>query len=531
MFTRVESRLKTWSLQDKSPPFSGDYQRRLTSGHSVCRHTDVASLTTASQLVWRALDSPLFDKAIAGAKTAAAAYASKAVANAVSKIPQLMGRRRNGKSRAIEVVQKFGQAGAGKGPVVLQSLPQARKIRAAVRVGGRRSAAPRRSGAKSRTVSAPVARARVTTTGAPQVGGRGPVVVRHSEYLGEISGSVGYANKAYSINPGLPQSFPWLANIAIQYEEYRVKKLVYRYETEASSSTKGTVVLVTDVDALDSAFGSKQQALDYRGAVRTAPWTRVSHNAQTAARSPYGARFVRSGAVPAGGDAKTYDTGVFQVITQGMADTAIVGELHVDYIFEFIGPKVNNVLGANLLGLDLRSGGTTTPAAPLGSAPTQVAGSNIFAAVNGGNSVTFDFTGRLMMSLVVQGTGLTAASIAPSGGASVAIIWGVAISTTACIYTVAIDLIANVGQGVGINVTGTTVTNCYLVCQQMSSGLLLSKKAEPKGIPMWSPPDPLLEKIARLESILRRARLIEDEPPAVPTSAMFPTAQTGMTGY
>lgn len=495
----------------------------------MCRHTDVASATTASQLVWKALDSAIFDKVVGGAKTAVAAYAAKKITEAVGSIPGLMGRNGKGRAKRIALVEKMSgpRVHPGKGAVVLQPLGSRGNANRTARAMG----LSRNKGGRARTrfVSAPVAKARVSTTRAPKVGGRGPVVVAHSEYIAEVSGSVGFVVSNYAINPGLASSFPWLTNIAAQYEEYRVKKLHYRFETEAPTSKAGTVILVTDVDALDTSFQSKQQAMDYRGATRTAPWQRCVHDAQAAARSPYGARFVRSGLPPSGGDLKTYDVGSFQLITQGMNDTSIVGELYVDYIFEFIGPKVNNILGQNLLGGDVRSGGVVTPGAPLGSAPSQVSGSNIQVAVNN-NSMTFSFTGRLLMTFSIIGTGISAISITPAGGASTAVTYTTVITATAATTTVSMDLVNTSGQGITLNVTATTVTSSSIVFQQMSSGLLLKKESrrEAKSLPTWTPPDPLQEKIARLEEVLARVRLAEER--SMPPSSAF-RGDTGLTGF
>lgn len=433
--------------------------------------------------------------------------------------------------KKIELVTKWSgpRTNPAKGKVVLQPIGRrgnARRVAAAAGMSQRRGGRER-----TRFVTAPVARARVATTQAPKIGNTKTVPVKHSEYLGEIQGSVGFNVHQYPINPGLALSFPWLSNIAAQYEEYRVKRLNYRFETEAPTSTKGSVVLVTDVDALDSAFQSKQQAMDYRGASRTAPWQRVVHNAQAAARSPYGARFVRSGTVPTGGDLKTYDAGLFQLITQGMADTAIIGELYVDYEFEFISPKVNNVIGQNLLGADIRGGGTINVANPLGSAPTQVDGSNITVNVNGQSLTLENFSGRVFVLYSATGTGITGITVNGSGGATDVTVYGVIFTATACMYACSIDLIANNGQGITIVPTATTLTAPALFLQQMSAGLLLSKKEKKStSLPIWAPPDPLVERIAMLERALVRARIVEDSaPPPIPSVSFSP--KTGMTGF
>jgi hypothetical protein len=217
---------------------------------------------------------------------------------------------------------------------------------------------------------------------------------------------------------------------------------------------------------------------------------------------------VRAGSVPDGADAKTYDVGNFQLCTQGMDNTSVIGELYVKYTFEFIGPKVNNVLGQNLLCADVRGGGVMSAASPLGNAPSVVAGSNITIAVNT-NTVTIGSSGRFLVSYACTGTGITALTVNASGGGSNVTVYGGSVTpATAATYTLSVDLTANVGQGITITLTATTVVTAVLVISQISSGLLLAPKVKKtKGLPLYKEPDPLEAKVAALELLLARAGL------------------------
>jgi len=209
------------------------------------------------------------------------------------------GNRRKGGGSAMP------RTNPAKGPVVLVPLGQRQAPRRSpgqFRGGRRRSSA--RGGFTQRRVSAPIAKANIRKNRGPSMNGRGVTVIKHTEYLQEVTGSVDFAVTPIAINPGLVGSFPWLANGASQYEEYRFRRLAFKYETETSTTTTGAVILVTDYDALDVPFSNKQQAMDYRGATRTAPWTAVTHNVGGKESTPYSKRYVRAGAVPAGGDLK-----------------------------------------------------------------------------------------------------------------------------------------------------------------------------------------------------------------------------------
>jgi hypothetical protein len=359
-----------------------------------------------------------------------------------------------------------------------------------------------------RTFSAPISRGKTMQNRGPSINGRKKTIVCHSEYLGDVAGSAAFSNTPYAVNPGLVQSFPWAAAIATQYEQYRFTKLTYRYETDAASTKAGVVILVTDYDALDSPFVSKDQALQYKGASRTVTWTPVQHRVDRQEANPYGLRYVRSSAAPAGGDLKTYDVGNLQVITAGQSDTTTIGELYVDYELELIGPKTNNILGANLLGADIRAGGTINAANPLGSVPSQVDGTTIVVAVNG-TSVTLGSTGRFLVYYQAQGTVLGTVTLTPAGGAALVTNYGAATNAGATLATacISMDYETNQGQGLTITLTATTMTFAVLVISQISGAMAVPKPKPVKGLPTIKAEDPMATRIAQLEAMVRRLGL------------------------
>jgi len=137
---------------------------------------------------------------------------------------------------------------------------------------------------------------------------------------------------AIAVNPGQAGSFPWLSSIAGRFESYLFQKLKYCYETEAPSSLGGTLVLSLDYDASDPTPASKQQALAYRNAVRSAPWTTCCHSSDLEDLRKQKTYFVRPAGLPANTDIKEYDTGNLFAITQGVTTSgAVLGELYVEY--------------------------------------------------------------------------------------------------------------------------------------------------------------------------------------------------------
>ena len=56
------------------------------------------------------------------------------------------------------------------------------------------------------------------------------IVVRHREFLAEIKGTTTFTVAgSYPINPGMAQTFPWLSDIAKNFQQYRIRGMVFHY--------------------------------------------------------------------------------------------------------------------------------------------------------------------------------------------------------------------------------------------------------------------------------------------------------------
>lgn len=157
-------------------------------------------------------------------------------------------------------------------------------------------------------------------------------VVRHRELLGNISGSVGFTiQRLVVINPGLSDSFPWLAPMANQWDQYRFNRLKYQYVPRCGSSTSGTVTLAPEYDISDPPPSNSVQASAMNGAVSDSPWQNFNVFLDSKSLQP-GAqvfKYTRSG--PKLGNLVTFDGGKLYVVTEGMTGTDVVGQLWVDY--------------------------------------------------------------------------------------------------------------------------------------------------------------------------------------------------------
>jgi len=242
-------------------------------------------------------------------------------------------------------------------------------------------------------VSAPVARAKVVRNNPPRMVSlrNGDARVCHREYIQDITAASGtpsaFQATSFALNPGNVAVFPWLSQVAKNWESYRFEKLAFKYETEAPSSLGGSLVLSVDYDATDPAPLTKQQAMAYRNATRSAPWTPCEHRSAREDLSKEKTYFVRPGAQPAGTDIKLYDTGNLFVCTQNVTTpSSVCGELYVEYEVELLTPIWENIGGASGT-LDAVGLTGMSQTAPFGTNPLVGAGSVQLSIPNPGGLV------------------------------------------------------------------------------------------------------------------------------------------------
>jgi len=249
------------------------------------------------------------------------------------------------------------------------------------KMGGRkraRSAPPKRMIGRSRTVTNSKEIPQFSSTKMTNV-------VSHREYIGDLytggtapppfeavpsnysspftignvqiagSGEV-LGTKGFKINVGVKDTFPWLYNLARNYEQYRVHGMVFEFKSlsaDALSSTNtalGSVIMATEYNAANPVFISKQQMENYEFAQSCKPSVSMMHAIECAPNlTSVSELYVRVGDVPVYQDPRLYDLGTFQIATCGMQAPQInIGELWCTYLIELIKPKLPNLLGCAL---------------------------------------------------------------------------------------------------------------------------------------------------------------------------------------
>lgn len=217
------------------------------------------------------------------------------------------------------------------------------------------------------------------------------IVISRREYVSEIYGpppisgvpgtaTVPFSVQSFPLNPGLEGTFPWLSQLAQNYDEYELIQLIFTYKsttTESTSSTNGqvgTIIMATNYNAAAPNFSDKVTMMQYAFANSERITRSCQHGVEcdpSKLSGPAG-EYVRNNPVVAGQDLKTYDHGRFQIAVANCApafSNISIGELWVSYTIKLRKPKFYTALGLGISkDIFVSSGGESL---------TQVMGTNI----------------------------------------------------------------------------------------------------------------------------------------------------------
>jgi len=270
--------------------------------------------------------------------------------------------------------------------------------------------------ARAPTVKAPVAIAQKMSQIAPRVqANNSSSRIVHREFLGNITGaSTWQITQTYPLNPGMQNTFPWLATQASAWEMYQFHRLTFYYKPTNGTTTPGSVSMIPDFDAGDALPPSEIAASNYQNMVEDVPWNHLTCTLTPSSLHPSGRKYIRTTTLPLNLDIKTYDAGnLFIAVSNG---TAIPwGKLWVEYDVTL---SIPNLVAPVLLYSWHSTDSLPVTSNMLGTFPKS--GSSTYAfSVNNTNSVTFNFTGQVMVSLAVSATTTTFAATTLNGCTSV----------------------------------------------------------------------------------------------------------------
>ena len=181
----------------------------------------------------------------------------------------------------------------------------------------------------------------------------GALTITHKEYIQDVFGpstTTSFVNSSFKLNPGLMASFPWLSQIASNFEEYEWISMIWSFRStltdigNSSNGQVGTIVMVTNYDPDEDAFVDKQTMMQYDASMSTKATEHQIHGVECdpGKLSGTAGKYVRSGDIPANEELKTYDLGTFQIAVCNCPSTLNaqqLGELWVSYTVRLRKPK------------------------------------------------------------------------------------------------------------------------------------------------------------------------------------------------
>lgn len=179
------------------------------------------------------------------------------------------------------------------------------------------------------------------------------VCISHKEYVGNIyapSATGAFVNQAYQINPGLENLFPWLSQVAVNYEEYDLKQCMFTFRSTVSDYNSGTgqcgqVIMATQYNASLEPFSDKLTMMSYDSANSSKTTEHQVHGVECDPRKLSGSpgKYVRWQPLDQDQDIKEYDHAQFNIaiadIPAGFVNQSI-GELWISYTVELRKPKL-----------------------------------------------------------------------------------------------------------------------------------------------------------------------------------------------
>jgi len=228
----------------------------------------------------------------------------------------------------------------------------------------------------------------------------GRIRVIHREFMGDVVGTADYSVVTIPIQPGIPNSFPWLSSIAVNYETYHFKKLRFHYLPQCPSTAPGAIYMACDFDATETPPANKRDLMSYWGAIRAGVWSEASMSVDSKDLSKYQQYYVRNSLSTQ--DLKLSDVGNFFIATQGAVDFEPLGEIYVEYEIELITPQVNSNQNSNLNSQCVTCTSVIPPS--IASAVQASTGGNIITVSP--STITFHKVGRWAVRLIFSGGAL-----------------------------------------------------------------------------------------------------------------------------
>lgn len=184
----------------------------------------------------------------------------------------------------------------------------------------------------------------------------GALTISHREYVTDIYGldtGETFHLTALRLNPGLHATFPWLSQIAANYEEYELIQLVFEFESKISDQLGGTngqvgsIIMFTDYGPDSALKTSKYTMLQGYASGDALLTNNLVHGVECDPKKLHGDghKYVRTRAIE--GSLNDFDLGITQIGVSGTPvalTNQIVGQLYVNYTVKLMKPRIYSAL-------------------------------------------------------------------------------------------------------------------------------------------------------------------------------------------
>jgi hypothetical protein len=150
-----------------------------------------------------------------------------------------------------------------------------------------------------------------------------------------------FATPGLDFNPGLGTLFPWLSNIATNFERFKFHRLGFELLPAAPTNTEGRVYAAVDYDMDDAVAGSKAIMLANRTTVEGAVWDRLTLQCDASKLHqdlPW--KYVSITGRDSGVEPRTSYCGFLMVAYESSAYSYVKHDLYVTYDVELSVPQL-----------------------------------------------------------------------------------------------------------------------------------------------------------------------------------------------
>lgn len=189
------------------------------------------------------------------------------------------------------------------------------------------------------------------------------ITISHVEYVKDVyvqpSNQVPFVVETIPLNVGLPTAFPWLSQLAANYEEYSLLQCIYTFkstigEVSTGNGQQGQILMATQYNPADEPFADKESMMMYAHSSSGKLSQSMLHGVECDPKllpNTTGVKYVRTGGINQAQDIKEYDAGVLNIAISAPPATYLgqsVGELWVSYTVVLRKPKLGSLNGNSI---------------------------------------------------------------------------------------------------------------------------------------------------------------------------------------